>query len=183
MAVTLSAAVGGPSSNTYLLRSEAQAIIDSLILNAEVETWEAAGEDQQNRALVTATWRIDRERFFGNRTSDTQALQWPRVGVRKPDQYQPVYQAGYAFSLRADYYGDDEIPDEVKKAQVVLALYLLSEPDALGLGGLEQFQNVSVGPLSVTPVQPQNQRLLPPLVDQYLRGLKASTNVISLFRN
>jgi hypothetical protein len=183
MVLVLSATVGGASSNSYLTLSEAQAIIDSLMLNEEVTTWDDADVDVQNRALVTAAWRIDRERFFGNRTSNTQALQWPRVGVRKPDQYQPVYQAGYAFSIRADYYADDEIPDEVKKAQTILALYLVSEPDALNLGGLEQFKNVSIGPLSVTPMQPQNQRLLPPLVEQYLRGLKASTNAISIFRN
>ena len=183
MAVTLNAVVGGASSNTYLLLSDAQGIIDSLMLNEEVTTWDDAEEDVQNRALVTAAWRLDRERFFGNRTSTAQALQWPRVGVRKPDQYQPVYQAGYSFSVRADYYPDDVIPDEVKKAQTILALYLVSEPDALNLGGLEQFKNVSIGPLSVTPMQPQNQRLLPPLVEQYLRGLRASTNAISIQRN
>lgn len=183
MAVVLDATVGGANSNTYLLRNQAQAIVDALMLNAEVETWDDADEDVQNRALVNAAWRIDRERFFGNRASNTQALQWPRQGVRKPDQYVPSYQAGYAFSIRADQFADDEIPDEVKKAQVLLALYLVSEPDALNLGGLEQFKNVSIGPLSVTPMQPQNQRLLPPLVEQYLRGLKASTNTISLFRN
>lgn len=183
MAVALDATVGGANSNTYLTLPQAQTIIDALMLNDEVETWDEAELDVQNRALVTACWRIDRERFFGNRTSNTQALQWPRVGVRKPDQYQPIYQSGYAFSLRADYFGDNEIPDEVKKAQTLMALYLVSEPDALNLGGLEQFRSVSVGPLSVTPMQPQNQRLVPPLVDQYLRGLKASTNTISLFRN
>jgi len=183
MAVVLNATVGGPNSNSYLLLNEAQAIVDALMLNEEVLTWDDADEDVQNRALVTATWRIDRERFFGNRSTNTQALQWPRIGVRKPDQYQPAFQAGYAFSIRSDYYRDDEIPDELKKAQALMALYLVSEPDALNLGGLEQFKNVSIGPLSVTPMQPQNQRLIPPLVEQYLRGLRASTNTISIYRN
>lgn len=183
MAIALDATVGGANSNTYLLRNQAQAIVDALMPNEEVENWELSDPDTQNRALVTATWRLDRERFFGNRTSTIQALQWPRLGVRKPDQYRPVYQSGFAFAQRTDFYADNEIPDEVQKAQVILALYLISSPEALGLGGLEQFKQVSIGPLSVTPMQPQNQRLLPPLVEQYLRGLKASANTISIFRN
>jgi len=183
MPVTLDATVGGANSNTYLTLNDAQAIVDSLMPTEETTNWESATTDTKNRALVTATWRLDRERFFGNKTGNAQALQWPRVGVRKPDQYQPAYQAGYLFSIRQDYYDDDEIPDEIRKATTILALYLVTEPEALSLGGLEQFKSVTVGPLSVQPVQPQNQRLLPPLVDQYLRGLKASPQNISIYRN
>lgn len=187
MPVTIEATVGGASSNSYLTLAEAQAIADSLILNDQITAWDAASTDTKNRALVNACWRIDRERFFGYRSSDSQALQWPRTNVKKPDQYRQYAVTGfsspYLNSQIGCYFLTDEIPDQIKKAQAILAIYLVSEPDALGLTGLEQFQSVSVGPLSVTPKQPQDPQLLPPLVEQYLRGLRANTSVLSIVRN
>lgn len=187
MAVTIDATNGGAASNSYLTLAEAQAIADSLILNDQITAWDDADDDVKNRALVTACWRIDRERFFGFRSSDSQALQWPRTNVKKPDQYRQYVVTGfsspYLNSQIGGYFLTDEIPDQIKKAQAILAIYLVSEPDGLGLSGLEQFQSVSVGPLSVTPKQPQDSQLLPPLVDQYLRGLRANTSVLSISRN
>jgi len=187
MAVTITATVSGSTSNSYLTLADAQAIADSLMLNDQITAWDAATTDVKNRALVNAAWRLDRERFFGYKTTDAQALQWPRINAKKPDQYRQNAIAGfhspYLNSQIGGYFLTDEIPDQIKKAQVLLAIYLVSEPDALGLTGLEQLASVRVGPLSVTPKQPQDSRLLPPMVDQYLRGLRANTNALSIVRN
>jgi hypothetical protein len=87
MAVVIDATAGGANANSYLTLAAAQAIIDGFVQDADVTAWASATTDQKNRALFTATQRLDRERFLGARATDTQALQWPRTGVRKPDTY------------------------------------------------------------------------------------------------
>jgi len=78
----------------------------------------------RNRALTAAAQRLDRERFLGARATDTQALQWPRTGVRKPDTYVNTYATGFPFRISDDYFTDTEVPDQVKRAQIELAVYL-----------------------------------------------------------
>ena len=148
----------------------------------ETVQWAVTDLDTKNRALVSATERLDREKFFGDRASATQSLQWPRYRVAKPDLYSSPSRYRRFYRTVGSYYSVTEIPIEVKKAQVVIALYLLSNPASLGLGGLEQFRKVKVGPLEVEPVQPQDLRQLPPMVEQYLRGLKAGSSSIAIVR-
>jgi len=182
MPVSLDATIGGATTNSYLLLAEAQTIIDSWIPTEEITQWAIASVDTQNRALVSAFERLDREAFFGDRASATQSAQWPRYRVAKPDLYSSPTRYRRFYQHFGSYYSVTEIPIEVKKAQVVIALYLNSNPSSLGLGGLEQFRKVKVGPLEVEPVQPQDLRQLPPMVEQYLRGLKAGSSSISILR-
>ena len=121
MAITLDATVGGASANTYITLDDANAIIEGFVLRDDNAAWDNSTTDNKNRALFTAAQRIDREKFLGSRVSDTQALEWPRSGVRKPDTYTNLYGLSFPNRLVADYYTDTEIPDRVKKAQVVLA--------------------------------------------------------------
>ena len=75
MAISIDATVGGASANSYLTLSDANAIIDGLVQDDDIAAWASATDDQKNRALYTATQRIDRERFLGARATDTQSLQ------------------------------------------------------------------------------------------------------------
>jgi hypothetical protein len=131
MAVVIVATVGSASANSYLTLADAQTIIDGLVEDADVTAWASATTDQKNRALYTATQRLDRERYLGARATDTQALQWPRTGVRKPDTYINTYTVGFPFRISTDYFTDTEIPDQIKRAQVVLAVYLKTTQMAL----------------------------------------------------
>ena len=124
MAISIDATAGGASANSYLTLSDAQDIIDGLIEDDDVVAWASATTDQKNRALYTAAQRIDRERFLGAKATDTQALEWPRTGVRRPGTYINTYSVGFPFRITTDYYTDEEIPERVKKAQAVLAVYL-----------------------------------------------------------
>ena len=124
MAITIDATVGGASANSYITLSDANSIIEGLIADDDVTAWDSSNADNQNRALFTAAVRVDRERFLGARVTNTQALQWPRTGVRKPDTYINTYATGFPFRISTDYFTDTEIPDQVKKAQVILAVYL-----------------------------------------------------------
>jgi hypothetical protein len=96
----------------------------------------------RNRALTAATQRLDRERFLGARATDTQALQWPRTGVRKPDTYVNTYATGFPFRISEDYFTDTEIPAQIKHAQIELAVYLHNNTDGISLSGLNDFKNV-----------------------------------------
>jgi hypothetical protein len=174
MAITIDATVGGANANSYQTLADAQSIVDGMVQDADVTAWAAATTDAKNRALYTATQRLDRERFIGARSTDTQALQWPRTGVRKPDTYINTYAVGFPFRITTDYYTDTEIPDQIKKAQAMLAVYLNNNVDGLGLTGLEDFKNVKVGSLDVTPAQSMGADKIPPLVERYMTGLRIS---------
>jgi hypothetical protein len=177
MAISIDATVGGANANSYLTLAAAQAIIDGFVEDADVTAWASATTDQKNRALFTATQRLDRERFLGARATDTQALQWPRTGVRKPDTYINTYAVGFPFRITTDYYTDDEIPQQVQYAQVVLAVYLHNNPDGIGLSGLEDYKNVKIGSIDVTPnlgYGAVGVDKIPPIVERYLTGLRIS---------
>lgn len=177
MPISINATVGSASANSYITLADAQAIIDGFVEDADVTAWASATTDQKNRALYTATQRLDRERFLGARATDTQALQWPRTGVRKPDTYINTYAVGFPFRITTDYYTDTEIPDQVKKAQVVLAVYLNNNKDGMGLTGLEDYNSVTIGPisLSLNSNNPQSGAdNIPPIMERYLTGLRIS---------
>ena len=131
MAITITATVGSASANSYVTLGEANAIVEGLILDDDVSAWDGSNDDNKNRALYTATVRIDRERFIGARVTNTQALQWPRQGVRKPDTYINTYSVGFPFRISTDYFAETEIPEQVQKAQVILAVYLNNNRDAV----------------------------------------------------
>jgi len=178
MAITIDATVGGASANSYLTLADAQALIDGMVENDDVTAWASATTDQKNRALYSATQRLDRERFLGARATDTQALQWPRTGVRKPDTYINTYAIGFPFKITTDYFTDTEIPDQIKQAQVVLAVYLNNNKDGMGLSGLEDYKSVTIGSLSVTSAGASSMATgadrVPPIFERYLTGLRIS---------
>jgi len=177
MAVVIVATPGAANANSYLTLAEAQAIIDGFVQDADVQHWDSGNTDSRNRALFTATQRLDRERFLGARATDTQALQWPRTGVRKPDTYINTYAVGFPFRITTDYFTDTEIPTQIQYAQVVLAVFLHNNTDALGLSGLEDYKNVKIGSLDVTPNNGYGAvgaDKVPPLMERYLTGLRIS---------
>jgi hypothetical protein len=177
MAVVIVATPGAVNANSYLTLAEAQEIIDGMVLDADATAWGIATTDNKNRALYSAAQRLDRERFLGARATDTQSMQWPRTGVRKPDTYINTYAVGFPFRITTDYFTDTEIPDQVQRAQVVLAVYLNNNPDGLGLSGLEDFKNVQVGSLNVTPnlgYGAVGADKVPPIMERYLTGLRIS---------
>ena len=176
MAISIVATAGAANANSYLTLTDAQSLIDGLIEDEDVVAWASATTDQKNRALYTSAQRIDRERFLGARATDTQALQWPRTGVRKPDTYINTYTVGFPFRITTDYFTDTEIPDQIKKAQAVLAAYLNNNKSGLGLSGLEDYRRVGVGGVAVEPVfsGAVGADRVPPMFERYFTGLRIS---------
>ena len=176
MAITIDATVGGASANSYITLSDANGIVEGLIADDDVVAWDNSSTDNKNRALYTAAVRVDRERFLGARVTNTQALQWPRQGVRKPDTYINTYSIGFPFRISTDYFAETEIPEQVQKAQVILAVYLNNNRNGLGLSGLEDFKNVKIGNIDVTPnfYGSVGADRVPPLFERYFTGLRHS---------
>jgi len=170
--------VGGANANSYLTLAAAELIIEGFVQDDDVTAWASATNDQKNRALYTATQRLDRERFLGARATDTQALQWPRTGVRKPDTYINTYAVGFPFRITTDYYTDTEIPSQIKQAQCVLAVYLNNNKDGMGLSGIEDYKSVQIGTLRVesagASASATGADRLPPIFERYLTGLRIS---------
>ena len=176
MAITLHTTIGSNIANSYVSLSEAQDIVDGLVEDDDVVAWGTSTADQKNRSLFTATVRLDRERFLGARVTNTQSLQWPRQGVRKPDTYINTYSIGFPFRISTDYFAENEIPEQVKKAQVILAVYLNNNKDGLGLSGLEDYKKVKLGNLDVEPnfFGAVGADRVPPLFERYFTGLRIS---------
>lgn len=150
---TLDATVGGASSNSFATVSEADDYFDERLNTSD---WDDASTDDKERALIMATRRIDRETFEGTRVDpdpEDQQLAWPRTGV--------VDQDGRVFD-------NDVIPDAIKHATFELALVIIGDEDFLADSGLEAFDQVSVGDLSVTPRHQQRAGELPEAVTRYL---------------
>ena len=178
MALVIVATAGAANANSYLTLTDADALVDAMVLSSDASKWGTGNTDSRNRALAAAAQRLDRERFLGARATDTQALQWPRTGVRKPDTYSSRYSTGFPFTITADYYTDTEIPDQIQRAQIELAVYLHSNADGIGLSGLEDYKSVSIGSISITPNLTSGAvgaDRVPPMYERLLTGLRISS--------
>jgi hypothetical protein len=159
MPVTLDATPKGASSNSYATRAEAITYFSGR-LNATAWPSDTALMDQ---ALVSATNRLEAEDYYGVRTDPNQRLKWPRLYV--------VNDAGYL-------YDSDVVPRYIKEAQYETALWLLTQgtADANAPTGLEPFEQVSVGSVSVTRDKNFRAGQLPDVVKRLLRDLTITSS-------
>src|SRR5687768_15812728 len=107
---------GGASDNSYVTLADANTYFADRLNSTANGDWTndssgvARSDAVKSAALVTATRRIDEEQFLGVKTTTTQSLKWPRVGVYDED--------GIALS-------SSTIPTRVKEATYIAALELL----------------------------------------------------------
>lgn len=151
MTLVLDATPKGASSNSYATRAEAIAYFDGR-LNTTAWPSDTALMDQ---ALVAATSRLEAEEYYGTRTAPNQRLKWPRMDV--PDD------AGY-------FWDSNVVPRYIKEAQYEVAHWMLTLGDVNAPTGLEAFEQVSVGSISVTPDKNFKSGTLPDAVRRLLRG-------------
>lgn len=111
-APTIVATAGSASANSYLSIAGADSIANGMVGTL---AWSTATSDDKARALITATNGLETLSWAGTRTSETQALSWPRTGAECGDKAP----------------ADDEIPREVELATFDLANALLVDPALL----------------------------------------------------
>ena len=106
-----------------------------------------------------ATRLIDAEMdFFGWKSNQGQALQWPRALTRNPDVFDGYI--GQPIQMTGRYFDYNKVPKEMKDATCEFARVLLAEdrtanPAGEGLKAVSIYQGISVtfdGPLHVQPV-------------------------------
>jgi hypothetical protein len=102
MALTLVATPGAADANAYATVAEAD---DELSYRVGGEAWDTETPDQKIQDLVTAASVIDALILTGEASTDTQSMAFPRNG-------------------------DDEVPLEVWKANIVLALEIAKKRQA-----------------------------------------------------
>lgn len=159
--MTLISTVGDPNANSYVSLAEANSYMSTRQNSAG---WSAlgvspTGDPQRETLLITATARLDVEAYKGSLVSSAQRLMWPRYGVVDRNNLDVP---------------TDAIPRFIKEAVYELALAMLASgsTDWLAPTGLEGFNEVSVGPISVSIRHEQLSAALPDtvsrLIAQYL---------------
>lgn len=178
MAAAIDSTVGGASANSFVSVAEFTTWAET---RQPSTSFDDATADQRIRALISATRRLDQERWKGVRVNETQALQWPRYGVEKPDLAYSVLDG--PFFMESTWYDTDEIPQRVKNAQMELAYQILAGNASPDNTGLEGFENVKVGALDITP---RHGRRAGKLTEDVLREIqpliKAGGNNVRLVR-
>lgn len=106
--MTLIVTPGGTDSNSYATLAEANEYHDTRLHNSE---WGNATDLTKEAALIWATRTLDVNFYwYGRKSTETQALDWPRSGVTDSD--------GYSID-------SDVIPVQVKWAESELAFLLI----------------------------------------------------------
>ncbi|HEX8087662.1 MAG TPA: DnaT-like ssDNA-binding protein [Blastocatellia bacterium] len=162
--MALDATAGGANSNSYLSVADADSYVAERV--GDTSAWDV-DDAEKEKALISATRRLDQQDFKGCKTTREQALEWPRYDV--PDR------SGW-------YYDSDAIPAPIKQAAAELALVLIGNPELLDDTGLEYFDAISTGDTSITP-KARQAGTLPAHVQRFLRGLtKGGAGVTRLVR-
>jgi hypothetical protein len=112
MPASITATVGSASANSYLSIAAADTLAETMLGTL---AWTSATTDQKTRALITATRGLDTLTWIGDRTTTTQALDWPRTDA----------------SCDGIDYPDDELPEQIQYATFDLANALLATPTLL----------------------------------------------------
>ena len=180
MAVTIDATAGGANANSYITLSEANTF-EAMI---ELLMWASGHRHDDTQPRFTAAMNVWTAKDFGP-GQPIRRRQWPRTGVRRPDTYVNTYSVGFPFRISEDYFSETEIPDQIKRAQIELAVYLHNNTDGISLSGLNDFKNVQIGSLNVTPDKTGavGADHVPPMFERYLTGLRISGRATSLSRS
>lgn len=141
---------GSATANSYASVAEADAY---LAVRGDTSTWTALNTGQKESKLQWAAIYIDTLTFKGTRSTSTQALQWPRIGVWDRDGFEV-----------------DGIPQALKNAQAEMAFQLIANDWTQGLGPVSN-ETLSVGSISLGP---ETHRPFPAAVLALLRPLLAS---------
>lgn len=183
MAFAFDATFGGAAANSYI---PVQAATDYLGGRFGASAWQTLVD--QEKALAMATARLEQERYVGFLKTQTQRLRWPRTWVPRGEGVVRDPGSGAVVAgFPSQWYADTEMPPPLIAAVSELALWVLTEGvevDAFAESGLMDFQSLSLaGAGSFTPDNSGGTvHRMPPHVERFLRGLRASSEPLRLVR-
>lgn len=157
MAFVFDATVGGASSNSFCTVDQADDYFGGR-LNAD--SWEDLSTSEKEKALVTATTRLNAERFSGRAASQSQSLQFPRDVIYDKD----------GISIASDV-----IPQGLVNATCELALFYLDRDEGYlseaELHDAQYLERYKVGPLDMGFRKSAKADELPMQVQRELAGI------------
>lgn len=125
---------GLPTANTFVSRADAAAMLEA---SPFAEAWTFVDGTKQDQCLVEASAWLSRLSWSGMRTTEAQALAWPRAWMTTPD--------GYAIASNV-------VPAVVRDATVRLALWLSQQDAPYTSNGLQPGTELQLpGGLRLTP--------------------------------
>ena len=132
---------GRSDANAYADAADGDAYYDGHLYASE---WGLASTGKKETALVFATRLIDSQfQFGGSRTSETQALQWPRVNCRDPDKAPTSVLT--TLLLASPFVSASVVPKAVRDATCEMARELLIADRTAAPAG-EGLKYLNVGP-------------------------------------
>lgn len=136
--MALLATAKDPAANSYCDAVFADAYFETRTPNV---AWTSNGDKQEN-ALITATNRLEQEKYKGARTTTTQALKFPRTGLKDDD---------------GAVVNPDTVPIELMRAECEEAYAILAAgtSDITSGTGLEAFKALAVGPIRLDMRDPE----------------------------
>jgi hypothetical protein len=170
MALTLVAAPGLSTSNTYTTLADAIVVMEGVFYK---DSWEAASTSNRNIALVQATRMVDEQmKWYGSKTTPlTQALEFPRDNC-------PIRPGEYGYQ---NYYDNDIIPAWLENATTIFADAILSsdrgaDPETAG------FKKMKLDVLELEIDKRDRISVLPEAIYDIVKfyGVKASGNVFAI---
>lgn len=159
MTFVLDATVGGPTANSFIGLSDAQAIVD---ITPNSCAWTEIGSILQSQALAAATTMLNVLAYQGTKVDFLQALAWPRYGVPDPDYGETrVGPGAYAIIGQWGFYLDTTtIPRRIGRACTMLALEILRArtADVWGVDATANIASKQIDTLITQYVDPSLRR-------------------------
>jgi hypothetical protein len=166
---------GKVDANSYADVADGDAYFDGHLYATQ---WTSATQANKEKALVFATRLIDAERQFkGVKTTDAQALQWPRSDCPDPDA---AAESGSAAVLASD-----QVPPAVVKATCELAKELLIQDRTTappGEGLIAQWTDTSGTKYSKSDKRPVLSYLVQSLLAKYGVSVRRGGSMTRLVR-
>lgn len=154
MALTLT--VG---TNTYVTRAEATTYFEGSLHAA---AWVAASDTTKDQALVTAARMMNRQYWQGEKTSSSQALAWPRTGVKDKE---------------GNELSSSTVPTDIKDGQCELALSLIQNAETqTQTSNTSNIKRVQAGSASVEYFKTAKGGRFPTIVQELVGYLLSSSS-------
>jgi hypothetical protein len=126
-----------PAANSYVTNAEATTLLNDFVQTSVIVNFLAASTQDRERALITASQRLQYECFKGVKTEPDQSLAFPRKYLLRPGNQPPYIWDNFCCDnltladLEPYFYPDDIIPLAIKQVIVLLAADYLANTDLL----------------------------------------------------
>lgn len=153
MTLSINAIAKDPNANSYTTLADANYHFSTKYKSADL--WAALSNDQKSQLLIEATRQLDLFIFGGQKTTQEQALSWPRNTIISSD--------GYPISNQI-------VPKQIMAAQCEMANWMLTEDERLLSDiDLQQIDQFKAGPLDL---KIKNGAItVPPIVKQLIQSI------------